>query len=189
MTLAVPALSGGAPNTTCLPPTSGHVESRLAGKAERVGTGKPDSKVSLSGKVLVSGAFDLGAATLTVASLLEEADGTELVQGSGGARLLPLSLVARPGSKSTGAIFETLSGARPHVRAEVKQRDPKKSELEVSLTVEFATIPRLPRGCSPEKGSRVPLRTLLSLAPANRESVEVASLLSWRCGKNDLKTP
>jgi len=47
--------------------------------------------VWLSGRVLGSWAFDLGAAKLTVASLLAEADGAELVQGGGGERLLPLS--------------------------------------------------------------------------------------------------
>jgi hypothetical protein len=111
------------------------------------------------------------------------------VQGSGGARLLPLQLVARPGSKSSGAIFETPSGARPHVRAEVKQRDPKKGELELSLTAEFTTISRLPRGCSSDKGGSVPLHTRLSLATSNQAPLDLAPLLSWRCGKNELKTP
>jgi hypothetical protein len=186
MTLAVPALLGGAPGTTCLPPTSGHVESRLAGKAERVGSGKPDGKVSLKGTVAVSGPFDLSAGTLTVAGLLQEADGTELVQG-GGAPLLPLGVLARPGSKRSAAVFETPSGAQPHVRAEVKQRDPKKGEVELSLVAEFATIPRPPRACG--QGSGVPLRTRLALPAARGDPIEVNLLLPWRCGKNELKTP
>ena len=49
--------------------------------------------------------------------------------------------------------WRRLRALRPHVGAEVKQRDPKKGEL--SLTAEFATIPRLQRGCSAAKGSGV----------------------------------
>jgi len=130
MTLAVPALSGGAPGTTCLPVKGGHLESDFAGKVEKIGSGKPDAKVSLTGKVLVDGAIDLCTASLTAANL-----------------------------------------------------------LEVGLTAEFATIPRLPAACGPGMGSTALLSTRLSLASADRPSLDLAPPLSWRCGTSDLETP
>jgi hypothetical protein len=185
MTLAVPALAGGAPARPVYP--LGAARARFAGKAGR-SPAAANAKLSLKGQSPGgSRSLDLAASALTLTSLLEEDDGTELVRGTDGARLLPLKLVARRGSKTTEAIFETLSGARPRVRVEVKQRDPRTAELELSLAVEFATIPRLPSGCGP--GSSVPLRARFSLAPASQDPVELAPLLSWRCGKNDLKTP
>ena len=36
---------------------------------------------------------------------------------------------------------------------EVKQRDPKKGEVEFSLKVDRATIPLAPKGCDPRGGT------------------------------------
>jgi hypothetical protein len=163
--------------------------SAFTGKAEKVGSGKADGKVTLSGGIPVTAAVDLSGATVTVTSLLQEIGGGELVQGDRGARALPVTLTARRDSKPTGAIFETPSGARPSFRIEVKQRDAKSRELDVSIKVEGATIPRAPQGCSTEKGSIAPLRTSLSIAARNQDPVALTRDLTWQCGKGELKTP
>src|SRR5262245_21211815 len=101
----------------------------LQGKVENVGSGRDNGKLQLSGKVRGAGALNLSTAELHVISFLSERRGAvELVSAAGGSPLLPLRLSARKGSKPTAAIFETPAGVYPKVRAELKQRDPRKDE-------------------------------------------------------------
>jgi hypothetical protein len=181
---------GTATGTATVPvdcPPAGSGE--FAGKAEQVGGGAEKGKVSFSGKVPAAGTLDLRVATVTVTALLREIGGGELVRGGGGAAFLPVTLRARRGSKATAAIFETPAGVRPSVEIEVKQRDPKKGEVEFSLKVDRATIPLAPKGCDPRGGNAVRLRTSIAIEDSSRKALEVNPELSWRCGRNELRTP
>jgi hypothetical protein len=181
---------GTATGTATVPvdcPPAGSGE--FAGKAEQVGGGAEKGKVSFSGKVPAAGTLDLRVATVTVTALLREIGGGELVRGGGGAAFLPVTLRARRGSKATAAIFETPAGVRPSVEIEVKQRDPKKGEVEFSLKVDRATIPVAPKGCDPRGGNAVRLRTSIAIEDSSRKALEVNPELSWRCGRNELRTP
>ena len=160
----------------------------FAGKAEGVGDGDEKGKVRFSGKVPAAGTLDLRVATVTVTALLREIAGGELVRG-GEAPFLPVTLRARRGSKDTAAIFETPAGVRPSVEIEVKQRDPKKGEVEFSLKVDRAIIPLAPKGCDPRGRNAVRLRTSIAIEDSSRKVLEVNPELSWRCGRNELRTP
>ena len=177
--------TGTATVTVDCPPAPG----KFAGKAEGVGGGAEKGKVSFSGKVPAAGTLDLRVATVTVTALLREIGGGELVRGGGGAPFLPVTLRARRGSKATAAIFETPAGVRPSVEIEVKQRDPKKGEVEFSLKVDRATIPLAPKGCDPRGRNAVRLRTSIAIEDSSRKVLEVNPELSWRCGRNELRTP
>jgi len=138
--------------------------------------------------VPAAGTLDLRVATVTVTALLREIAGGELVRG-GEAPFLPVTLRARRGSKDTAAIFETPAGVRPSVEIEVKQRDPKKGEVEFSLKVDRAIIPLAPKGCDPRGRNAVRLRTSIAIEDSSRKVLEVNPELSWRCGRNELRTP
>ena len=88
------------------------------GRAERLGT--TNGKVTIEGQLADVSLtdLDLGASTVTITSVLNEA-GVELVAGAS----LPLTLEARPGSDADGAIFETPGGARPKVRVDMSRRE------------------------------------------------------------------
>jgi hypothetical protein len=163
--------------------------STFKGKAEKVGSGLAHGKVSLSGTVTRVGTVDLRAATVTLQDLLNEADGAgELVQGPGGGELLPLTLLARPGSKANEAIFETSSGAQPKVRVELKQRDPEKGELEFSIKAERVLV-RSPVRCQGAGEPRTLLTTSLTLNEGIQGPTEVSIESSWQCRSNELRTP
>jgi hypothetical protein len=97
----------------------------LEGSASGIGSGTDNGSVRVSGQFTAEESLSLDQATLTVTALLLESGGAgELVRGAGGAALLPLTLPARAGSTPTAAIYQTPSGVRPVVRAEMKSRDP-----------------------------------------------------------------
>jgi hypothetical protein len=124
---------------------------------------------------------------LTVSALLLEAGGAgELVRGAGGAALVPLTLVARAGATPTAAIYQTESGVRPVVRAEVKSRDADSGIMEYLLTVDRATIPAPPAGCS--AAAATSLRTRFSLK-VGAETLELDLTVPWRCLGTQLRTP
>ena len=152
-------------------------------------SGAEKGKVTFSGKVSAAETLDLRAATVTLSALLRELNGSELVRGGGGAPFIPVTLRPRSGSTATAAIFETPAGVRPSVRIEIKQRDPKTRLVEFSLKVERATIPLAPAGCAPQGGNAVRLRTGFAVESGGRRVLDVSPELSWRCGRNELRTP
>src|SRR5262249_42897363 len=116
-----------------------------------------------------------------------ETDGAgELVRGAGGAALLPLSLPARAGGKPTDAIYQTPSGVRPTVWAEVKVRDAKTGLMEATIKVDRATIPGGPASCA---SGTTRLRTSFSLEASGSAPVTLDVTLPWRCVGTELKTP
>jgi hypothetical protein len=167
----------------CAPADTG----TFSGKAESVGRAD-NGKVSFSARVPAAEALDLRVATVTVSGLLRQLGGEELVRGGGEAPFLPITLNARRGSKASEAVFETPSGVRPSVRIEVKQRDPRRGDVELSVRVERATL-LAPKGCDPRGGNAVRLSTSLAIEDRGRGSLAVSPELTWRCGKNELRTP
>ena len=137
--------SSSTMDVECPPPPFADV----SGKAEQVGDPGATAKVKIGGKISSASTLDLRFATVTVSALLREQGGDKLVRAGGGSPRLPLALRPRPGAKSTAAVFETASGARPSLQVEIKQRDPNRGELEFSVTVDRASIPRAPNGCAP----------------------------------------
>src|SRR5262249_52782357 len=93
----------------------------LTGSATGVGSDTDNGSIRLQGKFTATDPVALNEATLTLTSVLDEVGGAgELVRGTGGAVVLPLTLTARAGGKATDAIYETSSGVRPIVWAEIK---------------------------------------------------------------------
>ena len=106
-----------------------------------MGSGQLNGKVRLQGKQPLSGALDLGKASLTLQNVLTEENGAgELLRGGNGAGILPQIFTARPGGTATQAHFESADGAQPSVLLEVKNRDPKKGILEFTLKAEDGVI-------------------------------------------------
>src|SRR5262249_48748573 len=130
----------------------------------------------------------LRAATATINGLLGDGGAGELVRGPGGAPFLPLTLLARRGGKATEAIFETPSGARPHVRLEVKQRNPKEGRLEFTLKVERASILRPPGACAAGAGPAT-LGASIAIGGTPPAPIDLSPVLTWRCGGSELATP
>ena len=182
-TIFVAAETAMAASTLTVDCEAGGAGSVFTGKVERVGSGADDGKLTISGKVSTSGSADLRVATVTIANLLRDGSGRELVGGPGGAQFLPLALAPRRGGKATEAIFETPSGARPSARLEIKQRD----GLEFTLKVERASILR-PSPCGAAAGAAT-LGTSIVIAGNPPVPIELNPALTWRCSEDELKTP
>jgi hypothetical protein len=182
-TIVVAAETATAASTLTVDCEADGPGSAFTGKAERVGSGAGGGKLSISGKVSASGSGDLRAATATIASLLRDGSGRELVGGPGGAPLVPLALASRRGGKATETIFETPPGARPSARLEIRQRD----GLEFSLKVEHASILR-PGSCA--AGDRVaPLGTSIVIGNIPPVPIELGRVVTWQCREKELETP
>jgi hypothetical protein len=162
----------------------------LEGSASGIKTGKDDGSVRLSGQFLAENAVSLDQATVTVSALLLEAGGTgELVRGTGGSALLPLTLPARSGSTPTEAIYQTATGVRPQVRVEVKTRDPQAGLMEYSIAVDRATMPAAPALCSGGSPGTTSLRTRISLHSGSAPPEALDLTIPWRCLGTSLRTP
>jgi hypothetical protein len=72
------------------------------------------------------------------------------------------------------------------VRAEVKSRDADAGIMEYSITVDRATIPTPPAGCS--AAAAISLRTRFSLN-VGAEMLELDVTVPWRCLGTQLRTP
>jgi hypothetical protein len=159
----------------------------LTGSASGVASGTDNGSIRLQGQFTATETVALNEATLTLTALLEEVGGAgELTRGTGGVAILPMTLPARAGGKATDAIYQTPSGVRPVVWAEIKARDVATGLTDFYIKVDRATIlgPALCAGASPT--SR--LRTSFSLH-AGGASVGLDVTLPWRCLGNELKTP
>jgi alpha-tubulin suppressor-like RCC1 family protein len=161
----------------------------LEGSASGVGSGTDNGSVRLSGQFTAEDSISFDQATLSITALLLESGGAgELVRGAGGAALLPMTLTARAGSTPTAAIYQTPSGVRPVVRAEVKSRDPETGIVEFAIAVDRATMPAGPRLCSGGQTPTTILRTRFSLH-ADGATVDLDITILWRCLGTQLKTP
>jgi hypothetical protein len=154
-----------------------------------VASGTDNGAIRLQGQFTATETVALNEATLTLTSLLEEVGGAgELTRGTGGAAVLPLTLVARAGGKATDAIYETPSGVRPIVWAEIKTRDTQTGLTDFYIKVDRATIPVGPALCSAGSTPATQLRTRFSVQTAGA-SAGVDLTLPWRCLGSELKTP
>jgi hypothetical protein len=165
------------------------VSASLTGSATGVASGTDNASIRLQGQFTAAEPIALDQATLTLSSLLDELGGRgELTRGTGGAAVLPLALPARTGGKPTDAIYETPSGVRPIVWAEIKTRDTRTGLTEFYIKVDRATIPVGPALCAGGSSPTTQLRTRFSLQ-AGGASVGVEVTLPWRCLGSELKTP
>jgi hypothetical protein len=164
------------------------VNKTVTGSASRVGVVPSQGKdagaqVSFVESVGFAGVLNLGASSVTIERLLDEvgvgAVG-ELVKGTGGGDILPVTLAARPGGTANAAIFETPSGSRPSFRMEIKNGDPGKGLLELNLKLDRGTMPTFPGLCAGQ-----PLATHLATSFTIDDGVNAPAVLStiraWRC--------
>jgi len=163
------------------------------GKATRVGDVPPvgtddDAIVSIGARFASASAIDLSTAKLTISSLLKEgaAGGAgELVQGTGGAALVPLTLSPRIGSRDSSAIFVTAGTLRPSVRAAVRRR--ADGTYQLNLKVSRATIPTSPALCSGDP-STTSLTTTISFGDGVNPPVLTKTFdTAWLCSSGRLR--
>lgn len=122
---------------------------QLTGKAQPVGAVTNKASMNLTGQFTLDGTIDLSRSTLTLGDLLNEVGGAgELLRGTGGANLFPLTLLPRRGGSANKATFETPSGVQPRVQVKVETRDPAMGLVEFRLRVDSATIPQAPLHCA-----------------------------------------
>jgi hypothetical protein len=150
---------------------------RPTGKVSRIGADK--GSVKFSGRFTVAGPLDLGAASVTLQRILHEIGGAgELLTDGSGNPIAPLTLVARRGSSSRSAIFETPAGQRPAVRLELKT---KRGDLELSLRVDRATI-QAPTLCDGADRPQTDLHNVgLTIDDGTNAPVSLAPLHRWAC--------
>jgi hypothetical protein len=160
----------------------------LTGSAGGVASGTDNGSIRLQGQFTAVETIALNEATLTLTALLEEVGGAgELTRGTGSAAVLPLTLAARAGGKATDAIYQTPSGVRPIVWAEIKVRDASTGLMEFYIKVDRATILG-PAACSATSSPSTQLHTSFSLQAAGT-LVAVDLTQPWRCLGSELKTP
>jgi hypothetical protein len=162
----------------------------IQGSASAVGTGTDGASVRISGSFSATPVPPLDGGSLTLTSLLDEGGGAgEMVRAGGGAPLLPLTLGARAGGKPADAIYETASGVRPAVRAELKTRDPASGVLEFSIKVDRATIPTGPALCGGSSPVTTQLRTAFTLHTGPGAPLAFDVVTPWRCRGTQLEAP
>ena len=162
---------------------------QFRGKAEHVGSGLANGKLSLSGTVKSVNLPDLRLTVLNVQRLLfDRASGAELVRRSGREALLPLLLSPRPHQSATKAIYQTDPGVVPKVRIELEQQDPGKGEVQFQASMEHVTIDE-PLPCTAAQGS-ASLRTQIVLtSTAGGAPIAIATEQQWMCADKVLQTP
>src|SRR5262249_25494396 len=159
----------------------------LTGSASSVGSGTDNGSIRLQGKFTATDSVALNEATLTLTSVLAEVSGAgELTGSAGGASVLPLTLGARAGGKATDAIYETPSGVRPIVWAEIKTRDANTGLTEFYIKVDRATI-AAPVACSAGSSPTTQLRTTFSVQVTG-VATGLDVTLPWRCLSGELQT-
>ena len=179
---------GGASVST----SKGCVVTKFDGRANQVKVLPGGSaQVIISGKCTFDGDIDLGASTVTMTDLLNDMEGAgELVTGTGGVDILPMTLVARSGSGAEAATFERFpTGARPSFRLVIENQDPEQGLFKFDLRVDRATILEFPVACLGGLDDTANLTTSFIIDDGFNPPVAVSTVEAWRCGSNDLKTP
>ncbi len=158
-------------------------DTSVTGSASRVGLVAPPGKdagaqVGILTKFTFAGPINLGASTVTIRELLDEVGGAgELVKGTGGVDLLPMTLVPSPGGRPNGAIFETRSRAVPKVRVEIQTKG--RGLFDFLLRVDRGTIPAFPNLCEGPR-SRTNLTTSFVINDGVNPVV-ISTDQAWRC--------
>src|SRR5262245_13600976 len=155
-------------------PAPGLIEFQGSGRAQNVGLESDNGNVRIRGKFTMPDALALDRATLMLTDVLNEVDVAGELAGG-----IPVILRARTGSKPTDAVYQTASGARPHVTVEIKRRDPRSPAAEFTITVDRDRI-AAPSGCAGSPTASTQLVTSFELQ-ANASVVPVGTILSWRC--------
>jgi hypothetical protein len=166
------------------------IASGLSGRATQVANVTNSATLRLQGRFTVKEPIALDQAVLTLNALLRERGVGELVQGPGGALLVPLSLQPLKGSKPYKGLYQTAPGGWPIVSAQVEPVTGPGAQnglMEFSLDVKRATILSAPP-CL-EGASTVPLTTSFYLVGGGPAPVWVEGAANWQCNGNQLQTP
>jgi hypothetical protein len=162
----------------------------LKGSASRIGSAGDSGSVRLSGRFKAAESIDLSRVSLRIDELLDEIGGVgEIVRNVSGASLFPVDLQPRAGSTPTAAIYETASGVRPVIRAEVKSRDAATGLMEFSIQVDRAALPTEPSSCAGDGPASARLATTFELGTGVQTLASVHAVQDWRCGDTQLTTP
>jgi hypothetical protein len=158
---------------------------RIKGSASRVGvapeSGDGNAQVRFQAYLFSDVPVDLSAVTLTIEALLEDAGG-ELVKGTGGRAVLPITLLPRSDAIPERGVYESSSASRPTLWARLKQRP---GRLQLRIRVDRAIIPVHP--CP--SGGTVSLGTAFRINPAAGGSpLAVFSLQEWSCSASQLRS-
>jgi len=161
--------------------------SAVSGKAKNVGEANDDGTVKITGRFTAPTAIQLDEAIVTITDLLDEVGGAgELSERPGGAALLPIALVAQPGSTSTVAVYETSPGVRPSVSVEIKTRDSRMHAMDFTITVDHDSMPNAPVECT-TGSSQANLRMSFIIDDGSGQPISVAAVLPWQCDRHELR--
>jgi len=161
--------------------------SAVSGKAKNVGEANGDGTVKITGRFTAPTAIQLDEAIVTITDLLDEVGGAgELSERPGGAALLPIALVAQPGSTSTVAVYETSPGVRPSVSVEIKTRDSRMHAMDFTITVDHDSMPSAPVECS-TGSSQANLRMSFTIDDGSGQPISVGAVLPWQCDRHELR--
>ena len=170
-----PAQTKATLEVTCQP----LAVTKLVGKAYRVGSGRANASIGISGKFSFPGKLNFGKATLTLTSLLNE-EGTELVRGADGEQLLPLTLTRNRKGKGHSVIFKTSPHKKGSKKVGVRVRlSTRNGRLKLNLRVRRAVIetPQLCRGTPATTAWEMRFR----VDDGNNEPVEIKTMQEWQC--------
>lgn len=151
-------------------------------------SGTDSGSICFSGYFAVPETFNLGAASVTLNTVLHEFGGAhELLTDTGGAPFAPLTLLARRGDTADSATFETSAKHRPFIRVDLKKRG---ETLEVKLRVDNASL-KAPMLCDGGVRPHTGLHNAgLSIDDGENPPVTLMPLHSWECradGKGAVK--
>ena len=154
-----------------------------SGAANQVGKQQAGgAQVRVAGKLTINGIVDLRGSVVTVERLLNEIDGAgELVRGSAGADILPITLFARAASGPSAAVYESIPRSdRPNFRMEVKTRTPASGVFEFNLKVDRASMPGFPERCD-SRSLTTPLTTTFTVLDGVNPPAVATITEAWRC--------
>jgi K319-like protein len=155
-------------------------------KATHVGDLPPqdadgESSVTFSAHAILDSSVDLSTSVVTATEVLDEigiAGAGELL-GAPEAPVLPLTLLPRPGSKSSNAVFTTSGSERPSVRLSVRRRSG--GETQVLLKLSRAVVSRYPNLCAGDP-AHTRLATTFALSDGvNPPTAVIHFSQNWEC--------
>lgn len=173
-----PLLGGGGP-----PPGSENI-SGIGGKATQVGSGSDSATLRITGTFTVDETLSLDGATLSVDSLLQEANVGELIQGPNGSAVLPVGLEAQKSSKPNKGVYRTPPGVKPMISARL---DAQGSTVSFEIDVQSATIAE-PEACLTGGSASATLTTAFVLVGASINPIQLQGTSTWQCKGAQLAT-
>jgi len=159
----------------------------MTASASRVGQVPPPGKdagaqIGVLMKFPLDEAVNLATSTVRIHSVLGEAGeggAGELIKGTDGVDLVPITFSARPDARPNGAIFETGPGVLPKARLEIQTKG--QGVYDWLLRVDRATIPAFPNLCTGGRRLTTKLTTSFTIDDGVNPPVVVETVKPWRC--------